>query len=43
MVHNNVTAAKRIKDSVYKYLCWDHKMTIGSKAVKTVQSTLCEQ
>ena len=38
-----MTAAKRIKDSVYQYLCSDHKMTIASKAVRTVQSTLCEQ
>jgi len=38
-----VTAAKRIIDSAYQYLYCDHKMTIASKAVRTVQSTLCEQ
>ena len=43
MVLNNVTVAKGIIDSVYQYLCWDHKMTIASKAVGIVQSTLCEQ
>jgi len=41
-VNNNVTAAKRIIDRVYQYLCLDHKMTILIKAVRAVQSTLCE-
>jgi len=34
-VHNNVIVTKRIIDSVYQYLCEDHKMTIASKAVWT--------
>jgi len=39
-LHSNVTTAKCIIDNVYQYLCSDHKMTIASKAVRTVQSTL---
>ena len=30
-----VSAAKCSIDSVYQYLCYNHKMTIASKAVRT--------